>query len=121
MTDLGDVMNAINVLKPYKALGMWVFDDANAGLHQEPFVGGADSIIDTWVEGFQTPDTGFRMTFSGDRFPGYKYTLHWRRAELSGNVYYCEELGAEGWLCPALLKYFESPPGNIYVRCDEIH
>jgi hypothetical protein len=39
---------------------------------------------------------------------------------MSGNVYYCEELSAEGWLCPALFKYFESASPEIYVRCDEI-
>jgi hypothetical protein len=33
-------MNAINVISPYKYLGMWVFDDPRVGLSQEPFVAG---------------------------------------------------------------------------------
>jgi len=29
-------MNAINVISPYRHLGMWVFDDPRVGLTQEP-------------------------------------------------------------------------------------
>lgn len=39
-------MNAINIIAPYKHRGMWVFDDERVGLHQEPFVAGADTMID---------------------------------------------------------------------------
>ena len=39
-------MNAIIVIHPYKYEGMWVFDDSKVGLVQEPFVSGADTIID---------------------------------------------------------------------------
>jgi hypothetical protein len=39
-------MNAINVITPYKHHGMWVFDDPRVGLVQEPFVAGADTMID---------------------------------------------------------------------------
>ena len=42
-------MNAINVISPYKYLGMWVFDDERVGLVQEPFVAGADTMIDRVV------------------------------------------------------------------------
>ena len=42
-------MNAINVIKPYKHHGMWVFDDPRVGLVQEPFVAGADTMIDRVV------------------------------------------------------------------------
>jgi hypothetical protein len=38
-------MNAINIIAPYKYLGMWVFDDPRVGLVQEPFVSGADTMI----------------------------------------------------------------------------
>ena len=39
-------MNALNVISPYKHLGVWVFDDPRVGLVQEPFVAGADTMID---------------------------------------------------------------------------
>ena len=42
-------MNTINVIAPYKHLGMWVFDDPRVGLNQEPFVSGADAMIDRVV------------------------------------------------------------------------
>jgi hypothetical protein len=42
-------MNVINVIAPYKHQGMWVFDDPRVGLVQEPFVAGADTIIDRVV------------------------------------------------------------------------
>jgi len=30
--------------------------------------------------------------------------------------YYSADLGIEGWLCPALLKYFEAAPERIYAQ-----
>jgi hypothetical protein len=42
----------------------------------------------------------------------------WRRGEYGGNWYYSEEYEAEGWLCPALLKYFADAPEEIYVRAE---
>jgi hypothetical protein len=45
-------MNAINVIAPYKHQGMWVFDDPRVGLVQEPFVAGADTVIDRVVVTF---------------------------------------------------------------------
>ena len=42
-------MIAINVIAPYKWHGMWVFDDPRVGLVQEPFVAGADTMIDRVV------------------------------------------------------------------------
>ena len=38
--------NSIFVIKPYKWEGLWVYDDPNVGLDKEPFVGGADTMID---------------------------------------------------------------------------
>jgi hypothetical protein len=42
--------NSIFVIKPYKWNGMWVFDDERVGLDKEPFVAGADTMIDTAVQ-----------------------------------------------------------------------
>ena len=58
--------NAIFVIKPYKWNGMWVFDDERVGLVKEPFVAGADTMIDTAVElkGISDADDGFLMIFS---------------------------------------------------------
>lgn len=40
-------MNTIAVIFPYRYEGLWVFDDEKAGLVQEPFVAGADTLIDS--------------------------------------------------------------------------
>ena len=34
-------MNQINIIKPYRWNGAWVFDDADVGLNREPLVAGA--------------------------------------------------------------------------------
>ena len=109
-------MNAINVIAPYKHHGMWVFDDPRVGLVQEPFVAGADTMIDRVVADIPDAEHGFTMIFSSTPFPGHQYRLDWRREESGGNFYYAEQLDMEGWLCPALLKYFTEAPKQLYVQ-----
>jgi len=109
-------MNSINVIAPYKYLDMWVFDDPRVGLKEEPFVGGADTMIDRITAHIPNADKGFVMVFSAHPFPEGDHRLTWQRDERDGNVYRSDDLDAEGWLCPALLRYFESPPAEIYVQ-----
>lgn len=109
-------MNALNVIAPYKHLDMWVFDDARVGLVQEPFVSGADTMIDHVVRDIPNAENGFKMIFSATRFPGAQLTLQWRRGENDGNWYYSPELDMEGWLCPALFRYFAEAPKEIFVQ-----
>lgn len=61
-------MNAINVIQPYKHLTMWVFDDEKVGLIQEPFVSGADEIIEKMVENIPGAKNGFILLFSANPF-----------------------------------------------------
>ena len=42
--------------------------------------------------------------------------LEWRREEGGGNIYYSPALEMEGWLCPALFRYFERAPAQIFVQ-----
>lgn len=112
-------MNSMLVIHPYKCEGMWVFDDAKAGLVQEPFVSGADTIIDRLVEGIPAASEGFTLLFSASPFPGFQAEFEWRREEHGGNWYFCAALGMEGWLCPALFKYFDVAPAKIFARCKE--
>ncbi len=108
--------NSLFVIKPYRWEGMWVFDDPSVGLVREPFVGGADTMLD--VATAQIPDTGqgFITVFSAGYFPDATIVLQWVREEQGGNVYRWAETGMEGWLCPALLKYFEQAPEKIYLQ-----
>jgi hypothetical protein len=112
-------MNAIYLIVPYRYEGMWVFDDARVGLNKEPFVSGADTMIDLLVADVPNAERGFRLLFSATPFPGYKLKLDWRREEYGGNWYFSHELNREGWLCPALFKYFEKAPSEIYVKAEQ--
>ena len=109
-------VGSVNLIAPYKYSGMWVFDDPEVGLLREPFVGGADTIIDQLVVGIPCAESGFAMIFCDGPFPGYDVHLKWVRADGDGNRYYSERLDREGWLCPALLKYFEHPPRDLFIE-----
>jgi hypothetical protein len=110
-------VNTINVIAPYKHLGMWVFDDPRVGLVQEPFISGADTLIDRAVANIPDADRGFLLIFSGRQFPGYEIRLTWRRPDMDGNWYYSQRLDHEAWLCPALFKYFDELPKELFVQC----
>jgi hypothetical protein len=58
------VKNSIFVIKPYKWQGCWVFDDDAVGLVREPFVGGADTMIDVATAHIPNTDRGFIAVFS---------------------------------------------------------
>ena len=112
-------MNAIGVIAPYKYEGMWVFDDPATGLVREPFVSGIDTMIDRLVASIPHAESGFRLIFSGSPFPGYTVKLEWRREEFGGNWYYSRQFDVEGWLCPALFKYFDDAPSQLFARAEE--
>ena len=111
-------MNSLFVIAPYKYHGMWVFDDPQVGLDKEPFVSGADTMIDRITAEIPRAEEGFRMVFSENPFPGYMAKLERRREEFGGTWYEWTDTGMEGWLCPALFKYFEEAPKEIYVRVE---
>src|ERR1700750_1609956 len=108
--------NSIFVIKPYKWEGLWVFDDANVGLVREPFVGGADTMIDVATAHLANAKLGFVAVFSAGYFPAAKIVLEWAREEGGGNVSRSAEKDMEGWLCPALFKYFEQTPQKLFVQ-----
>jgi hypothetical protein len=109
-------MNQIGVIAPYRRHGLWVFDDPKVGLLQEPFVAGADKIIDHMTASIPNAASGFTMLFSADPFPGHQYRFELLRPEGSGHVYGSRDPAMEGWLCPALLRYFDQPPKELYVE-----
>jgi hypothetical protein len=109
-------MNSICVIHPYKYEGLWVFDDPHVGLVKEPFVAGADTIIDLMVADIPNAAAGVTILFSANPFPGAQHEFTRLREELSGNVYLSQEYNLEGWLCPALFKYFESAPAKLFAQ-----
>ena len=113
-------MNAISVIAPYKHLGMWVFDDDRVGLVREPFVSGADTIIDVMVADIPDAESGFRLMFSQTPFPGCTAHLVWQRSEHGGNWYRWPVRDMEGWLCPALFCYFSEAPKDIFAQASPL-
>ena len=114
-------MNSLLVIAPYKHHGMWVFDDPSTGLSKEPFIAGIDKMIDQMVAEIPNADRGFRAIFSAQPFPGHAVKLTWVRAESGGNWYYSDRFKMEGWLCPALYKYFPTAPREIYVKPEPLN
>ena len=109
-------MNSLMAIHPYKASGVWVFDDPAVGLVQEPFVSGADDIIDCMVEEIPDAESGVTLIFSAGPFPGHQHEFARRREESGGHWYHSDEYQMEGWLCPALFKYFDAAPEKLYVE-----
>ena len=110
---------------PYRHDGLWVFDDDSTGLRQEPFVSGADTMIDAVIQAKGIPDAarGFALTFSDAPFPDYDAELRWLRSDPTEGNWYEATIGGrriEGWLCPALLLYFEAAPRRIFVRAETV-
>lgn len=112
--------NAILVIAPYQYNGTWVFDDARLGLVREPFVAGIPEMIDALVADIPDAAKGFRLTFSAKPFPDFDKKLTWVRGDMEGNYYRTDDPPMEGWLCPAMFKYYEKAPPELYVKADPI-
>jgi hypothetical protein len=95
--------NALLVIEPYRAGHQWRFDEPLLHLKAEPFVRGIPEMID-------------KMSAN---IPGYEYRLDRLREEDGGNWYFSDAYQVQGWLCPALFKFFPRAPSHIYVRAEE--
>lgn len=112
--------NSMFVIVPYRYNGTWVFDDDKVGLVREPFVFGIPEMIDKAVEQVEGASSGFRLLFSASPFPGFQTELTWLREEYEGNWYRWEGSEMEGWLCPALFKYFDKAPAKIFCSMQPV-
>lgn len=126
--------NSLIVLAPYRYNGTWVFDDPSVGLVREPFVAGVPEMIDRLVADIPDADKGFRMVVCPQPFPGYEKKLTWLRRGGMGNWYRLEntppelltadaakqEPVLEGWICPALFRYYSEAPDELFVMAEAI-
>jgi len=114
--------NVLMVIQPYWYAGTWVFDDPATGLAREPFVAGIPEMIDRLTSHIPDARQGFRLLFSADDFPGYQAAFDWVRSESGGAWYRLRDVepAIEGWLCPALFKYFEQAPRTIFAKAEPI-
>jgi len=104
------------MIRPYRCEGMWVFDDPAVGLVREPFVAGIPPMIDHAVREIPDADKGFLAIFSADYIPEAQLALDRVKTEDRWTAYRWPETGQEGWLCPALFKYFDEAPAKLYVQ-----
>ena len=112
--------NQIMVISPYWHEGTWVFDDPSKDLDKEPFVAGVPEMIDLLVQDIPNARSGFRLLFSTSPFPGFQAEFKWVREEHDGNWYASEDPPMEGWLCPALFRYFEKAPPRLYAKAEKL-
>jgi hypothetical protein len=116
--------NQLHVIAPYWVadVATWAFDDEDRDLRREPFVMGVPQMIGGVLrarlartdENVHEP---FRAVFSAEPFPGSLAAVKSR--DDAGGAWY-ELDGQEGWLCPALLRYFDAPPESLHVRVEEL-
>lgn len=112
-------MNAINVIHPYKDAGQWVFDDPSRELKKEALVSGADTLLDVLT----ISGVSCSVVFSEKPFPTSQEVLENISPEVDGQegtFYYHQKSGIKAWLCPALLKYFSTPPTQIHFQINLI-
>jgi hypothetical protein len=73
--------NSAFVITPYQWENCRVFDDPAVGLVREPFLGGADTMIDVATSHIPDADRGFVAVFSASYFPDAQIVLEWAREE----------------------------------------
>lgn len=113
--------NSIMIIHPYWKHNTWCFSDEVTGLVDEPFVAGADIVISLLVASkgvLVDAKKGVTIIFSDGEFPDYDIVANHTGEYGSGNTY---ETMIDGemralWLCPALLRYLNPAPKQIYVK-----
>jgi len=75
-------------------------------------------MIDKLVKDIPNSESGFRLIFSANPFPNYAVELEWLRSEHGGNWYHSKKFEMDGWLCPALFKYFDTAPLKLFGRAE---
>lgn len=108
--------NSINVIYPYKYNNTWVFDDKERGLDKEPFVAGADTLLDYLTNNGDS----CKIIFSKHAIPDYEFFVEKTEDNVSDGTMYkfsnAELHNHQLWLCPALFKYFNKSPDKIYFK-----
>ena len=125
--------NSIVGVLPYVHNNSWVFDDPDKGLVKEPFVMGADTMLDKIYDAYSTDDGEWQVTnllFSKNSIPESDLVLT-RTSEdpkLTQGTYWVIQGATDKleacyndrlWLCPALYCYFpEGAPKKLHLKLD---
>ena len=115
-------MNTIHVIHPYKSGGTLVFDDPAVDLVREALIGHTDAILYLAAKAAGANPDRFTLVFAAGPFPGRQVVArHLEKGEAGYGDWYRVELPGglgthDGWLCPALLKYFAEAPPEIHFQ-----
>lgn len=104
--------NALFTVFPYKKNGGWYMDDESKGIILEPFVGGADTLLDVVANGKHE----LTAVFSNQPFKGYDFVAEKRGGDEFGTDYYSEKHNHEFWLCAVLFQYINPSPEKLYIQ-----
>jgi len=96
--------------------GLWVYDDENFNVREQPLVFGMDLVLDKMVEQVEGIGDRLNLVFSSIPFPGSEFCLRFVREETEGFVYRWEERKLQGWFSPSFRNYFTEPPPKIYLQ-----
>ena len=110
--------NALLVVEPYRTGKDWAFDEPRLGLKAEPLILGIPEMLNRLSENIPGSDKSVRLIFSQNPFPK-AIQLDRRHEENGGNWYYSKDYDLEGWLCPALFKFFPRAPLHIYAKAEQ--
>lgn len=112
MGELKSGGNALFTIFPYKKNGQWMMDDEQKGVYMEPFVGGADDLLEKLSNGKHE----LTAIFSDQPFKGQHFIARKMGGDASGTDYYSEEHMHEFWLCAVLFKYLDPSPDKLYIQ-----
>ena len=113
--------NAMFIIQPYKALGTWVFDDENRHLLREPFVLGVPEMIDQQLSKKGIASDRFNLVFTAGILPDADAVLVKENDLSEGAWYNLKNTTHHGWLCPALMKYFDDAPETISILINPLN
>jgi hypothetical protein len=122
-----------NMMESHKAFiiyprwngGEWVFDDPRYEVENEPFVKGANVLLEAILQHAginlaSAKDSGFRLKFSSKFFTGAHDIWSLRSFEAGGTWYASALTGGQlGWLCEVLTRYFGSSPEYLYIAASQ--
>jgi len=93
----------------------WAYDDPRVPIENEPFVDGAELIIEHLLA---NPHADRAVLRFSDR-EEYPHVLEYLEDHAGGATYLLRGTGMKGWLCVHLFDYFDTPPKRISISVTE--
>lgn len=98
-------------INPYCESDCWFFDDPAVGLTREGLTYGTPEVLLRACE-ISGVGSNFTVGFTDTKFGIHR--LDFAELRRDGSFYYWADQQMYCWFCPALLRYFSSPPKQIY-------